>query len=83
MLNKNDAVATIAVKNIDVARKSYEGVLRLTPEPEVEEGVLPFKTGGSRTRTATSSRWPRARRSRERKGWTVIPSAARNPCYPW
>ena len=26
MLNKNDAVATIAVKDIDVARKFYEGV---------------------------------------------------------
>ena len=67
MLNKNDAVATIAVKNIDVARKFYEGVLGLTPEPEAEEGVLSFKTGRTTvlvytsqyagTNRATSATW--------------------------
>ena len=54
MLSKNDAVATIAVKNIDVARKFYEGVLGLTPQPAAEEGVLPFKTGDTTVLVYTS-----------------------------
>ena len=54
MLNRNDAVATIAVKNIDVARKFYENTLRLTPEPTTESGVLSFKTGNTTVLVYTS-----------------------------
>ena len=54
MLNRNDAVATIAVKNLDVARQFYEGVLGLTPEPEVEEGVMSLKTGSTTVLVYTS-----------------------------
>jgi catechol 2,3-dioxygenase-like lactoylglutathione lyase family enzyme len=54
MLNKHDAVATIAVKNLDVARKFYEGVLGLTPQPEMEEGVMSLKSGSTTVLVYTS-----------------------------
>ena len=47
MLKDNDARATIAVKDIAVAKKFYETVVGLTPEPETEPGVVSFKTGSS------------------------------------
>ena len=46
MLNDNDAVATVAVKNLDGARKFYEQTLGLTKVMENEE-VLAFKSGKS------------------------------------
>jgi len=46
MLSDNDAIATVAVKNLQTARKFYEGTLGLTKVMENEE-VLAFKTGGS------------------------------------
>src|SRR4051812_27082918 len=45
MLGDNDATATIAVKDIEAARKFYETVVGLTPMPASEPGVLPFRTG--------------------------------------
>ena len=45
MLGDNDATATIAVKDIEAARRFYEAVVGLTPMPASEPGVLPFKTG--------------------------------------
>jgi len=54
MLNTNDAVATIAVKNIDVARNFYEGVLGLTPQPASEKGVMSFRTGSTTVLVYTS-----------------------------
>jgi len=54
MLNTNDAVATIAVKNIDVARNFYEGVLGLTPQPAAEQGVMSFRTGKTTVLVYTS-----------------------------
>jgi len=54
MLNTNDAVATIAVKNIDVARNFYEGVLGLTPQPASEQGVMSFRTGSTTVLVYTS-----------------------------
>lgn len=47
MLKDNDATATIAVKDIDAAKKFYETVVGLTPLPAAEPGVVPFKTGNS------------------------------------
>ena len=47
MLKDNDATATIAVKDIGVAKKFYETVVGLTPQPETEPGVVSFKTGSS------------------------------------
>jgi catechol 2,3-dioxygenase-like lactoylglutathione lyase family enzyme len=47
MLGDNDATATIAVKDIEAARKFYESVVGLTPIPASEPGVLPFKTGNT------------------------------------
>ena len=46
MLNDNDAVATVAVKNLERARKFYEQTLGLTPIMENQE-VLTFKSGKS------------------------------------
>ena len=54
MLNTNDAVATIAVRNIDVARNFYEGVLGLTPQPAAEQGVMSFRTGKTTVLVYTS-----------------------------
>jgi len=46
MLSDKDAIATVAVKNLETARKFYEGTLGLTKVMENEE-VLAFKTGQS------------------------------------
>ncbi len=46
MLSDKDAIATVAVKNLESARKFYEGTLGLTKVMENEE-VLAFKTGKS------------------------------------
>lgn len=46
MLSDKDAIATVAVKNLETARKFYEGTLGLTKIMENEE-VLAFKTGES------------------------------------
>jgi catechol 2,3-dioxygenase-like lactoylglutathione lyase family enzyme len=46
MLSDKDAIATVAVKNLEIAKKFYEGTLGLTKVMENEE-VLAFKTGGS------------------------------------
>ena len=47
MLGDIDALATIAVKDVTVARKFYEGTLGLEPVPTGEHGVLGFKSGSS------------------------------------
>jgi catechol 2,3-dioxygenase-like lactoylglutathione lyase family enzyme len=46
MLSDKDAIATVAVKNLETAKKFYEGTLGLTTVLENEE-VLAFKTGKS------------------------------------
>src|SRR5262245_43145952 len=46
MLGNNDAIATVAVKNLESAKKFYEGTLGLTKVMENEE-VAAFKTGAS------------------------------------
>ena len=45
MLANTDAMATIAVKKIEPARKFYEGTLGLKPTPTVETGVQGYKSG--------------------------------------
>ena len=45
MLKDKDVTATIAVKDIDRARKFYQDVVGLTPLPATEPSVAPFKTG--------------------------------------
>ena len=47
MLGDRDAVATIAVRDIEVARKFYEGKVGLTPVPSEEASVLSYKSGSS------------------------------------
>jgi predicted enzyme related to lactoylglutathione lyase len=48
MLADKEAIATIAVKDLGVGRKFYEGVLGLTLESSNEPEALTFKSGGSR-----------------------------------
>jgi len=47
MLSDREAIATVAVKNLETAKKFYEGTLGLTKVMENEE-VLAFKTGPSK-----------------------------------
>ncbi len=44
MLGDKDAIATIAVKDIDVAKKFYEGSLGLHPSAHQEPGTLSYQT---------------------------------------
>ena len=45
MLKDSNAAATIAVKDIEAAKRFYEFVVGLTPLPAAEPGVAPFRTG--------------------------------------
>ncbi|HKT58852.1 MAG TPA: VOC family protein [Gemmatimonadales bacterium] len=47
MLGDNDAIATIPVRNIDVARSFYQDKLGLMAGPSEERGVLTCKSGAS------------------------------------
>jgi catechol 2,3-dioxygenase-like lactoylglutathione lyase family enzyme len=47
VLATTDAIATCAVKDIEKAKKFYEGTLGLTPLPAEEAGVLSYKSGKS------------------------------------
>lgn len=47
MLGNSDAIATCAVKDIEKAKKFYEGTLGFTPLPAEEAGVLSYKSGKS------------------------------------
>jgi len=46
MLSDNDAIATVGVKNLELAKKFYEGTLGLSKVMENEE-VVAFKAGRS------------------------------------
>ncbi len=45
MLGNPDAIATVAVRNIEAARKFYEGTLGLKQTRSEEPGVLGYKSG--------------------------------------
>jgi catechol 2,3-dioxygenase-like lactoylglutathione lyase family enzyme len=47
MLGTHEATATIAVKDLDAARKFYEGTLGLTPGGDENDEALLYKTGRS------------------------------------
>ena len=47
MLGNKDAVANIAVKNLDTAKKLYEVTLGLTPVGAEDQEVIVFKSGNS------------------------------------
>src|SRR5688572_14303334 len=47
MLNDNAALATLPVRNIEVARKFYESTVGLTPVSTEEPGVVGFRSGNS------------------------------------
>lgn len=67
MLANRNAMATIAVKDIDVARKFYGGTLGLQPLESSEKGVLSYQSGNATvivyasqyagTNQATSATW--------------------------
>jgi len=47
MLGDKDAVANLAVKNLDTARKFYEGTLGLTQVATEGDELIAFKSGNS------------------------------------
>jgi catechol 2,3-dioxygenase-like lactoylglutathione lyase family enzyme len=67
VLGNKDVIATIGVRDLDRAKKFYEGKLGLTPAPSEEESVLNYKSGKSRlmvyvsefagTNKATAATW--------------------------
>ena len=67
MIGDKDAIATIAVKDIEKARKFYTEVLGLKPSPAAEPEVLNYKSGKSSlivyksqyagTNKATAANW--------------------------
>jgi catechol 2,3-dioxygenase-like lactoylglutathione lyase family enzyme len=48
MLGDKEAIATVGVKDLDVAKRFYEGVLGLKLESSQESEALMFKSGSSR-----------------------------------
>ena len=48
MLGDKDAIATIAVKDTEVAKKFYEGTLGLKKVDDQEPGALTYESGSSR-----------------------------------
>ena len=54
MLGDKDAVATVAVKDIEPAKRFYEDKLGLKPVDEEMEGVVTYKSGGSSLLVYTS-----------------------------
>ena len=48
MLGKHDAIATIAVKNLGVAKQFYESTLGLTPIDTEGDELIVFKSGSSK-----------------------------------
>ena len=67
MLGDKEAIATVAVKDIEAAGKFYEGKLGLKPVPTPERSVRSYKIGNSRllvyesqfagTNKATAATW--------------------------
>jgi catechol 2,3-dioxygenase-like lactoylglutathione lyase family enzyme len=47
VLGNTDVIATCEVKDVERAKKFYEGILGLTPLPTEEAGVLSYKSGKS------------------------------------
>jgi catechol 2,3-dioxygenase-like lactoylglutathione lyase family enzyme len=68
MLSSKQAVATLGVADLDVARKFYEGKLGLTPAKRNQKGSVTYPTGQSSlfvyvsgfagTNQATAVSWP-------------------------
>jgi catechol 2,3-dioxygenase-like lactoylglutathione lyase family enzyme len=54
MLGDREAIATIAVRDINVAAKFYEQTLGLKPVPTKEKGVKGYKSGSSSVLVYTS-----------------------------
>jgi catechol 2,3-dioxygenase-like lactoylglutathione lyase family enzyme len=47
MLGKTDAMATVAVKDLDVAKRFYEGTLGLQPVHAEDSEAITYKAGSS------------------------------------
>ncbi|MEO6192099.1 MAG: VOC family protein [Thermoanaerobaculia bacterium] len=47
MLGKKDAIATVAVKDLEAAKRFYEDKLGLEKGPDQSDQVSTYKTGGS------------------------------------
>ncbi|MBI4033419.1 VOC family protein [Candidatus Saccharibacteria bacterium] len=47
MLGDKTAVATVAIEDMEAAKKFYEGTLGLTPQGSEDDGGITYKNGGS------------------------------------
>ena len=47
MLSERNAIATVAVKDIGVAKRFYEGILELKPRPATEPSVAEYQSGSA------------------------------------
>jgi len=54
MLGKKDAIATVAVKDLEAAKRFYEDKLGLEKGPDQSDQVSTYKTGGTRLVVYTS-----------------------------
>src|SRR5262249_20628565 len=54
LLADKDAIATIAVKDVNAAKRFYEGTLGLKPEPDQQPGVVTYKSGKADVMVYTS-----------------------------
>jgi catechol 2,3-dioxygenase-like lactoylglutathione lyase family enzyme len=67
MLNDKEAIVTIAVKDLDAARRFYEETVELKPMPDAEPGSLGYQCGNAKvfvyqsqyagTNQATAATW--------------------------
>jgi catechol 2,3-dioxygenase-like lactoylglutathione lyase family enzyme len=54
MLGKKDAIATVAVKDLETAKRFYEDKLGLEKGPDQSDQVSTYKTGGTKLVVYTS-----------------------------
>jgi catechol 2,3-dioxygenase-like lactoylglutathione lyase family enzyme len=54
MLGDRDAIATVAVKDLETAKRFYEDKLGLKPAQDEGQSVITYKTGGSSLLVYTS-----------------------------
>ncbi len=62
MLGNTDAVANVAVKNLDTAKKFYKDTVGLTPVAAEGDEVVVFKSGSSKLNVYRSQTPARTRR---------------------
>jgi catechol 2,3-dioxygenase-like lactoylglutathione lyase family enzyme len=57
MLNNKEPVATVAVRDLQNARRFYEDKVGLTPPADVDPEMVTYRCGNAGTNKATSVTW--------------------------